>query len=1578
MSDLDVKIVLKASDQGVAGVVREVRQESEQLKSSLDSTDKAAQSMSHSQDSLAKELNTTTQSAKKATTETDQYDRALKGSTRSSKKARSSYQKLTEGLNKAAQKTKKAAKATKSHSGSLAGGAISAGKWAAGIVAATVTATAFAVALNTQAIRETQVLAQTLDVGVQALTEWEYAAGRVNVSGEKVGDIFKDVSDKLGDFVTTGGGEAADLFENLNLKIEDLVGLSPDEQLLAIGGALDEVGNRGQKIFFLESLADDASRLLPLLENDADLLKELQLEAQVLGVSLTDIDAEKVALAGQAFDRVQGLAKGLTNDLTIELAPVLTGISDGLVDAAINSGGLRSAMKTVVDTGVSGLGFVLDLLQQFEIYLTYSEKGWKTLGYAATGAMASVADSTAKVINTVMYPFQKSLAWIYEKYGDILELGAELGGPFADTFSNAAAKIKDFSAEIDQYKVSGSDVIALHEAMGKSLLETDAVLAELLDEDAPSKLLKKRVEELRGELGDLAQTQIELRDSNSKTTKSIAAQSKEVKKQESAYAKLVTTLKDELAILGITGERERAIEINQRKLGATATKEQREEIARLTGQVYDFEQAAQKSKDAAQPWQDAWKNATDRIDSTFASAWEGAFDDFESFGDDLLDSFKKTLAEMAHLAITKPIVLSVTTAIGGALGIPGLDTAGGSNSPTSGFDFSSLTSLSGISNGISNIFSGTGISSSFTNFATSGIGQSLGLSSAQALPAGFVGPANVTLSGAGEFIGGGFSVGAGLGGFGAQLLGLGSGNAAGDAAAGAVGAMIGNAILPGIGGAIGSFLGTAVGGLFGDEDRPPNYAFDSAGRNAGVNRGSGENSLVEQSAFGELFFRATDAEADAGPIADAISPILKSIAGLESIIATSLDASQIADVTAATTGIFANSEDAQTSIDSFINQRLALITPALDSTFQKLAADAGKTGFDNLEYLSSITQLNAQLESGGPIAELFGSNLESAVQYLNDIAGENGNLNSAYAQLQQTQQFYYNNFFSEQERTQDVVDALTGTLDSFNNEFGASIAKKDDLRAFVDSLDLTTTAGQQAHQAAMLLAPQLVQLSNAMNIAGTSADTLTNSIDTEKAEQFYYNNFFSEQERAQDVVDELTEIINQFNSEFEVAISSKDDLRAFVDSLDRTSVAGQSAYQSALLLAPQLVELSGAMQIVNATTGNLSSNINTDWIDQRAQDIADNYQNELASINAIYTARQAQLQTELNAAKQLRQVVTSIRLSQVSPLSADQRVNETQAEFARLKALVDGGDITAADQLGSAAQNYLNELSNAHGADPYYVNEFDDITSYLDALGTSLGGSLDPIAELEKLEQDMLQEQRQLVRNSRSQLDLLAKQYAETIGIDDSLNALNALLDSLPSELRNALGDLGNSPDKPSVPNEPQVPQTPTNYEFVQSLYNVGLNREADTAGFSYWLQELINSGNRDELKATFFKAAEENGEENITYFATGGVVTRPQNFTYDSEISSNIGQRGEAGAEAIIPVGNGFIPAKFDNSLVSELRALREQNVQQALQLERLNTELSQLSSMTEKHGNIAQMQRDKQTKATQKSGRKAVMVST
>ena len=136
--------------------------------------------------------------------------------------------------------------------------------------------------------KEIQNLSRLSNTSTDVFQRHAHAAKSVGVQHEKLADIYKDSSDKIGDFLQTGGGPMADYFEKIAPLIgqtaDEFRGLSgPDALQLYFNGL--EKANLGQSemTFYMEAIASDATLLIPLLEKAGQGFKDLGDDANVLG-----------------------------------------------------------------------------------------------------------------------------------------------------------------------------------------------------------------------------------------------------------------------------------------------------------------------------------------------------------------------------------------------------------------------------------------------------------------------------------------------------------------------------------------------------------------------------------------------------------------------------------------------------------------------------------------------------------------------------------------------------------------------------------------------------------------------------------------------------------------------------------------------------------------------------------------------------------------------------------------------------------------------------------------------------------------------------------------------------------------------------------------------------------------------------------------------------------------------------------------------------------------------------------------------------------------------------------------------
>ncbi|WP_435100841.1 hypothetical protein [Arhodomonas sp. AD133] len=290
---------------------------------------------------------------------------------------------------------------------------------------------------------------------------------------------------------------------------------------------------------------------------------------------------------------------------------------------------------------------------------------------------------------------------------------------------------------------------------------------------------------------------------------------------------------------------------------------------------------------------------------TFRDVFDEGIDGFKDFGSRILDVFKDILAEMATLAIARPVIVPVVQAMGGAMGVDPSQTQsvlgelGGSGSG-GGMDWSQLASgftqsaglgVAGLGSTMAGYVGGGGF---FSGMAGAGAAYSAGgsaaaqgvMSSLGSSAAGWGATAGTALSGAAAA-----SPYAAVAGLLAQEL-LGGKSGIGASTGVTAGAAIGS-VIPGvgtlIGGIVGGLLG-AVGGSFLGDKTDPRIAFKN--EKAGTPSSAFEDDVSVSTPFGELGLSNATHKTDA----EDYKPLLDGLAEFDRIIAKMADEGEVQKV----------------------------------------------------------------------------------------------------------------------------------------------------------------------------------------------------------------------------------------------------------------------------------------------------------------------------------------------------------------------------------------------------------------------------------------------------------------------------------------------------------------------------------------------------------------------------------------------------------------------------------------------------------------------------------------------------------
>lgn len=249
-------------------------------------------------------------------------------------------------------------------------------------------------------IAEAKRLSDALGMSTQALLSWQYAAGKAGVSGEQIADIFKDLGDKIGDAALNKSGEAVDALDALGLSAEKLKRVSPDEQLLAISDALKKIGTTSEKTTILESLGNDLSRMLPLLEQGGEKLRQYMAAAQTFGVAPDDADIEKLVRTNALFEDMASQVDGVKIALATGLADVdLSGVQNAITEIGetLRDPQVLQGLTNLVQGAADLAGWLIKVAAEAGNIAALTRQGIAQNAGGALKTEASAADIRARI-----------------------------------------------------------------------------------------------------------------------------------------------------------------------------------------------------------------------------------------------------------------------------------------------------------------------------------------------------------------------------------------------------------------------------------------------------------------------------------------------------------------------------------------------------------------------------------------------------------------------------------------------------------------------------------------------------------------------------------------------------------------------------------------------------------------------------------------------------------------------------------------------------------------------------------------------------------------------------------------------------------------------------------------------------------------------------------------------------------------------------------------------------------------------------------------------------------------------------
>jgi tape measure domain-containing protein len=542
---------------------------------------------------------------------------------------------------------------------------------------------------------------------------------------------------------------------------------------------------------------------------------------------------------------------------------------------------------------------------------------------------------------------------------------------------------------------------------------------------------------------------------------------------------------------------------------------QEEQSIILQGLKTDLESAQKASVKAADGFAKAWEDGVKGLDDTFQSLWRSMFDGSKNAAENIKNYLLEWLADLSYQLLAKPLVVGITTVMLGGSGAAGaVGTATNAASGLSGFSnigslFSSIYSLgstfiSGLSEGIMGMFSTNMFSTlgtawgAVTSGSATGAAAGLGVMSAYALPilaiaAPILGKyfqdqkprygayAATTTGRTDQFedevgVKGGFGLTFGMN----------------DMGTANVDAEEMRQLFEGF-----AAVSTALENFYGKD--VSSQVTESLSKASLENWG--KNGLMNYAMNAEQAFQIafTDIIKHAAATGDAVAVVMSSVVG--SLQGTMEDmANQIERGMLAAKAAVGMAEAFQ---GQEIGDRLGLgakdtLGNALKLVdYAKAMQTSGETTAEAIGRMAlNLGALDAAMTLTGTQTDATGM---AFIDLANSLAKVADDAKIGMQGLMQLQAAYYQNFFTEEERAIKQKENSLKAIERWNKDQGLDgIDTSAEFRAYVESLDLTTEAGQKAYVEAMKIVAAFISLDDALKKIG---DTIPDVIDAFEAQR---------------------------------------------------------------------------------------------------------------------------------------------------------------------------------------------------------------------------------------------------------------------------------------------------------------------------------------------------------------------------------------------------------------------------------------------------------------------------------------------
>ncbi|WP_350635639.1 hypothetical protein [Pseudoalteromonas sp. GW168-MNA-CIBAN-0100] len=214
---------------------------------------------------------------------------------------------------------------------------------------------------NAQAVTEMDRVAKSMDVNTTRFDKLAFAASQYGVGQDDFTQLLSDTSERITELVTIGSGEALDMFEQLNISVDEFKGLKPDEMFLKMMEALSQVSSQTERNLYLQQIAGDTGqRLSEVAEDGAKSFVELANSMGDYGGALSEDMIKESKELDKILKTLSATGSITLRNSLISLTPVVKEVSEYFEDWSKNVSIMFDKMR---DNPLSDDGLALKITE---------------------------------------------------------------------------------------------------------------------------------------------------------------------------------------------------------------------------------------------------------------------------------------------------------------------------------------------------------------------------------------------------------------------------------------------------------------------------------------------------------------------------------------------------------------------------------------------------------------------------------------------------------------------------------------------------------------------------------------------------------------------------------------------------------------------------------------------------------------------------------------------------------------------------------------------------------------------------------------------------------------------------------------------------------------------------------------------------------------------------------------------------------------------------------------------------------------------------------------------------------------